>query len=732
MADIKGITIEINGNAKPLQSALTDVNKDLKSTQQTLREVNKALKLDPSNVELLEKKQKGLQDAVADVRQKLDLEKQALAQLKAQDDGSEEMARKQKELEREISATEATLIGYEKELSDTENTLNGVGDASEDTEEAQNELGDATKDAAKDAEDSNKGWSVAKQLLVDFAETAARAAIQAVKELAGAMKDAVVDSAAYADEIMTLSAQTNLSTDTLQEFQYMSELIDVDLNTVTGSLTKLTKSMSSAQGGTGATAEAFKSLGVSVTDSNGNLKSSEEVFYELIDALGGIDNDTERDALAMQLLGKSAQDLNPLIKAGSDVIGDFAKEAHEAGYVLDGETLDSLGAVDDSFQRMQTTMTATRNNIVAQMAPALAEGGSQLLAFAQSVDWESVGATVGKVVSAIVAYIPVIIEYVRQVYTYVHDNILPVIESVWATFEPIISQIRDYIAESLPEISETVTTAMEAIATVVETVWPVVQAIIQHTMTTIKNIINIVSNLIKGNWEGVWNALKKFTDDRINGIRNIMQNVFNVIKTVTMNLWNSIKNAIQNPINAAKTAVSNAISAIQGFIDSVKSSAIVTTFNNIKEKVSDAINSVKDAVSNAIDKIKGFLSGELKFPHIKVPHFKISGGEIPWGIGGKGTPPSVSVEWYRKALDNAILLNGATIFGAMGGSLMGGGEAGKEVILGLDKLKEYAGNKTINISMTVNAAPGQNEQTLAKEVSRAIQNEIMRKKAVWA
>lgn len=732
MADIKGITITIDGNAKPLENALSSVKKDLKSTEQSLRAVNKALRLDPSNVELLEKKQKGLQDAVADVRQKLDLEKQALAELKAQDDGSEKMAQKQRELENEIAATEATLIGYEKELSDTENTLNGVGDASEDTEEAQNELGDATKDAAKDAEDSNKGWSVAKQLLVDFAETAARAAIQAVKELAGAMKDAVVDSAAYADEILTLSATTNLSTDTLQEFQYMSELIDVDLNTVTGSLTKLTKSMSSAQGGTGATAEAFESLGVSVTDSNGELKSSEEVFYELIDALGGIDNDTERDALAMQLLGKSAQDLNPLIKAGSDVIEDFAKEAHEAGYVLDGETLDSLGAVDDSFQRMQTTMTATRNNIVAQMAPALAEGGSQLLAFAQSVDWQSVGATIGKVVSAIVAYIPVIIDYVRQVYTYVHDNILPVIESVWATFEPIISQIRDYIAESLPEISETVTVAMEAIASVVETVWPVVQAIIQHTMTTIKNIINIVSNLIKGNWEGVWNALKKFTDDRINGIRNIMQNVFNVIKTVTTNLWNSIKNAIQNPINAAKTAVSNAISAIQGFIDSVKSSAIVTTFTNIKEKVSDAINAVKDAVKKAIDAVKGFLSGELTFPHIKVPHFKISGGEIPWGIGGKGTPPSVSVEWYRKALDNAILLNGATIFGAMGGSLMGGGEAGKEVILGLDKLKEYAGNKTINISMTVNAAPGQNEQTLAKEVSRAIQNEIMRKKAVWA
>ena len=83
-------------------------------------------------------------------------------------------------------------------------------------------------------------------------------------------------------------------------------------------------------------------------------------------------------------------------------------------------------------------------------------------------------------------------------------------------------------------------------------------------------------------------------------------------------------------------------------------------------------------------------------------------------------------------MNQAILLNGATIFGAMGGSLMGGGEAGKEVILGLDKLKEYAGNKTVNINMTVNAAPGQDEYTIAKEVSRVIQNEIMRKKAVWA
>lgn len=732
MADIKGITIEIDGNVSPLQKALSSVNKDLKSTQQTLRAVDKALKLDPSNVDLLEKKQKSLQDAVKDTKEKLDLEKQALAQLKSQDDGSEEMARKQRELEREITQTEASLVGYQTELDATENTLSGVSDTSEDVGDAQLDLANAAEEAGEAAEESGSGWTATKQILVDFAEAAVKAAIQAVKELAGAMKDAVVDSAAYADEILTLSTTTSLSTETLQEFQYMSELVDVSLDTVTGSLTKLTKSMASAKGGTGDSAEAFKTLGVSVVDSNNQLRSSEDVFYDVIDALGKIDNETERDALSMSIFGKSAQELNPLIEAGTGAIKDFADEAHEVGYVLDDETLQSLGAVDDSFQRMKTTMTATRNQIVAQMAPALADGGNQLLAFAQSVDWQAVGATISKVVSAIVAYIPTIIEYVRQVYTYLQENVIPVIERVWQAVEPVVQSIRDYIVECMPEIAETVGAAMEAIMSVIQTVWPAVQAIIQHVMTTIKNIINIITKLIQGDWNGFWEAIRKYADDRLKGIQNIIQNVFNVIKTITTNIWNSIKTAIQNPINQAKEAVRNAISTIQSIINNLKGSAIVNTFNTIKTNVTNAINAAKDAVKNAIDKVKGFLSGTISFPYIKLPHFKVYGGELPWGLGGKGSPPKISIDWYRKAMNQAILLNGATIFGAMGGNLMGGGEAGKEVILGLDKLKEYAGNKTINISMTVNAAPGQNVNELARAVSQRIQSEIMNKKAVWA
>lgn len=732
MADIKGITIEIDGNVSPLSKALHGVNADLKSVQGTLRAVDKALKLDPTNTELLEKKQKALQDAVSDTRSKLDLEKEALAQLKAQDDGSEEMAQKQKELEREITQTEASLVGYESQLDETENALNGVTDVSGETENAQKELGDAAKEAGEEAKNSGEGWSISKQAILDFAESAAKAAVQAVKDLAGALKDAAVDSAAYADEITTLSAQTHLSTDTLQEFQYMSELVDVDLNTVTGSLTKLTKNMSAAAGGSKSTTEAFNSIGVSVSDSNGNLRSAEDVFYDVIDALGKMDNETERDAAAMAIFGKSAKELNPLIDAGTGAIAAFAEEAHATGYVLDGETLDSLGAVDDSFQRMKTTMTATRNQIVAQFAPALAEGGNQLLSFAQSVDWQQVGSIIGSVVSKVASYIPTIISTVQNVVSYMQTNVIPTVERVWTTVEPVLSKVGALVEEVFPEIVEIIGAALEAISAAIDFAWPYIETVISNTINNVRNVINIVMKLLKGDWRGAWDAIKKLVSDRINQIKTTVSTVFNAVKSTVTTIWNGIKSAISGPIDAAKSAVSSAISAIQSTISSVSSSGIVTTFNNIKSGISSAINGAKEAVSSALEKIKGFLKGELTFPHIKVPHFHISGGVIPWGIGGKGTKPTVSVEWYRKAMNQAVLLNGATIFGAMGDSLMGGGESGKEVILGLDKLKEYAGNKTINISMTVNAAPGQNVNELARAVSQRIQNEIMNKKAVWA
>ena len=131
--------------------------------------------------------------------------------------------------------------------------------------------------------------------------------------------------------------------------------------------------MQNAINGTGDAKSAFEQLGISLTNADGSMRSANDVFYDTIDALGEVQNATERDALSMDIFGRSAQDLNPLIIQGSDTLKDYAKEAHDVGYVLDNEALEALGAVDDGFQRLQKTQESVKNQMAAEFAPYLTE-----------------------------------------------------------------------------------------------------------------------------------------------------------------------------------------------------------------------------------------------------------------------------------------------------------------------------------------------------------------------
>lgn len=242
--------------------------------------------------------------------------------------------------------------------------------------------------------------------------SASKMVLDIIVKITQAMGEAITESAAYADEILTLSTNYGISTETLQEFQYMSELTDTSMSTITGSLSKLTKNMASAKSGTGAAADAFRELGVGILESNGELRDSEAVFMDAIAALGQIENATERDALSMDIFGKSAMDLNSLIAAGRDGIKAYAEEAHAMGYVLDEDTLASLGAMDDQFQRLDRTMEAARNRIAAGFAPQLTDLSKALLDVAQAVDWEAFGRAVGGVLQFLTPLIVGVVQLV--------------------------------------------------------------------------------------------------------------------------------------------------------------------------------------------------------------------------------------------------------------------------------------------------------------------------------
>lgn len=232
----------------------------------------------------------------------------------------------------------------------------------------------------KNAETSTKGWKdVLKGVLAsDAIKSGVTAFVNAAKEAVASIRDMALAGAEYADDILTLSTSTHLGTETLQEYKYMADLIDVDLNTITGSLSKMTKQMAGARDGTGAAAEAWKTLGVRIEDDNGQLRKSEDVFNDTITALKKVQNETERDTIAMSLFGKSAQDLNPLIEAGGDKLASLAKEAHDAGYVLSGSTLKAMGAAKDSIDRLDKSTEAASNRFAAGLTPSLGKAADAI------------------------------------------------------------------------------------------------------------------------------------------------------------------------------------------------------------------------------------------------------------------------------------------------------------------------------------------------------------------
>jgi hypothetical protein len=270
------------------------------------------------------------------------------------------------------------FANLKEEFSGNDEVVRGLGDALTDVA---GKFGIQLPEGAQKAVESLNGIHAGAALAVTGLALVVAAVVKAEKALISMTKE----SAAYVDNILTMSQTTGQSAEQLQEFSYATELMDVSMDTLQGSLTKLTNNMQNAINGTGDAKSAFEQLGISLTNADGSMRSANDVFYDTIDALGEVQNATERDALSMDIFGRSAQDLNPLIIQGSDTLKDYAKEAHDVGYVLDNETLDALGAVDDGFQRLQKTQDAVKNQMAAEFAPYLTKALEEIRELIQKV-----------------------------------------------------------------------------------------------------------------------------------------------------------------------------------------------------------------------------------------------------------------------------------------------------------------------------------------------------------
>jgi hypothetical protein len=340
-----------------------------------LSEVNAGLKVNKQQMQLVTEQTREMDDQQAALQQRYEAAQQTLQsyrdKVQVLQQAYENSARREGEASKTTMQWRASLISAQTEVAKQESLLRDLSSGQETARKTTASLADVVNGLANALGISlPPGLQTAVDKLDGFSASGA-AAVTVVGGLAGALASSTMDMSKTADDLLTLSTQTSLTTDQLQEFEYASELVDVSTDTLRGSLVKLTNNMQTAATGTGSAAEAFKKLHVKVSDSSGKLKDNYEVFLKTIDALGKVKNETERDALAMDIFGRSATDLNPLIEAGSGRLKELAEQAHEVGYVVDNETLQSFGELDDAMQKLDKQGDAVKRSFAEALLPII-------------------------------------------------------------------------------------------------------------------------------------------------------------------------------------------------------------------------------------------------------------------------------------------------------------------------------------------------------------------------
>ena len=513
---IKGITIEIGGDTTGLDKALKGVNSEIKTTQSNLKEVNAALKLDPNSTELLEQKQRALAAAVEATSEKLDMlktaQEQAADQLARGEIGQEQYDA----LTREITKTEAELkkctteannfsVGMEK----AKNAVSAVGSAAETV---------ATK--------TKKLSAAAGGLLT-------------------AMGALAYKTAQNADELVTLSNQTGISTDDLQKMAYAADLVDVSVDNITGAFTKMKKGMA----GSG---DAFANLGVAVTDANGQMRDASDVFYEVLTALSQIPNETERDQAAMEIFGRSADQLAGIIDDGGASLKSLGEEAENLGIIMDGETLESLNAVNDEIDKLK-----------AQAAGELAVAGAQAL-------------------EALTPVLETVIDKLSQLFEWIGS----LDESQMQTILTIAAVIA-----AISPVAGIIATICGAITSFL-TIWPQVQAVgaaikafaLANPMALIVAAVIALGAIVVTHWdqikpilEQVWAKVKEIFDkvhDKITTVTDKIKEAFESVKESVTAVWEGITGAIKSAINSVIELINSLAAKVNLVGDKINESGL--------------------------------------------------------------------------------------------------------------------------------------------------------------
>lgn len=490
---------------------------------------------------------------------------------------------------------------------------------------------------------------------------------------------------------------------------------------------------------------SFEELGYTAEAASGLVSSTYESTLDPIDKFKTAQNSTtlamaELGAAIAEVLAPVFETLGNIVKSMAEWFSSLPGPVKEFIVILGG-VVTVAGILVPIFLTLQAAAVALGTSIGAMIAAAAPIIGIAALIVAAiaaivigikylwdtnegfrdavMIVWNAIMEVINRVVSEVSDFIMSMFGVVVNWWTENQELIRSSAETVWNAIQTVIDAVMTFLG---PLIEAT----WANIQLVITTAWEVIKTVVETAINVVLGIIKAVMQIITGDWSGAWETIKGVFSTVWNAIQNVVQTIFTAIQSYISNTINAISSTISNVWNGISSTISNVLNGISNTVSNV--------WTGIKNSIGNAINGAKDLVSSAISAIKNLFNFNIRWPHIPLPHFSVSGSANPldWL---KGQIPRIGIEWYAKG----GILTKPTIFGANGNNLMVGGEAGNEAVLPLnDKtlgaigrgIAQTMGDTATNINITITGNIVREEADItriADQVAQRIADEIQRR-----
>ena len=690
--NIKGITIEFSGDTSNLDRSLKEVDKSTRNIDKELKQVNNALKFNPTSIDLWRQKQDLLKQKIADTDNRLKILKQQQAAMDAK--GVDKNSEQYRKLQREIITTESKLKNFKGKLKSIGNVnLRAMG---------------------------------AQMQAVGSKITAAGQSMRMVSRYAAAVTAAIgalaYKSGKWADDLNTMSKIYHIGTQELQLYSAAAKLVDVDVETIAKTHQKLGRNMANAADGSKKQTEAFEKLGVEIKNSDGSLRDADSVWQDSITALGKMTNETERDALAMTLMGKSAADLNPLIQDGGETYKRVAETMKQYGLdFVDQKTLDQANDFNDKIDTIRAVGALAFQSLGAKIAGVLAPALEKVVGLVgRLANWVS---KLNPVILAVTAGIAGIVALLAP--------LLLIVGALVSAGGALLGVLAG-ISAPMVAVAAGIAALVAVLATALAKSEPFREAMAQLGQNLVNVLLPVVQSAI-GFFKELFAIIGQTASEVATDLAPVITALTPVITKVAQLLAGRLKASFTIIISAVKLlsvvirslskGVASAFTAIVAKGQSMYTK-LKATFNKVKSALTGPFEAAKNRIKAIVDAIKGFFSNvKIPTPHVPVPYFKIT--PKGWKIDDlvKGRIPHLSVDWYAKG----------GIFNAP--TLAGIGEAGPEAVIPLNTLWNKLDNIAeasagAGITINVYGTPGMDVKQLAAAVeSQLVQWQKQRLKA---